>query len=56
MLEYGRFPYLPRDSISSLLLCSIPKWVLIEAYRAVPVKFLPWIHRGREHARDRERD
>ena len=30
----------PRLSMSSLLLCSIPRWVLIEAYRAVPVRFL----------------
>ena len=26
--------------MSSLLLCSMPRWVLIEAYRAVPVRFL----------------
>ena len=32
----------PKLSISSLLLCSIPKCVLIDAYRAVPVKFLPY--------------
>ena len=28
----------PKDSKSSLLLCSIPRWVLILAYLAVPVK------------------
>ena len=31
----------PTLSTSSLLLCSRPTWVLIEAYLAVPVKFLP---------------
>lgn len=30
----------PRDSRSSLRLCSIPMWVLMDAYRAVPVRFL----------------
>lgn len=33
-------PTYPRDSRSSRLLCSIPIWVLMEAYRAVPVRFL----------------
>jgi hypothetical protein len=33
----------PRDSMSSRLLCSIPKCVLIDAYLAVPVRFLPLI-------------
>lgn len=30
----------PSDSKSSLRLCSTPTWVLMEAYLAVPVKFL----------------
>ena len=30
----------PRDSMSSLLLCSIPRCVLMLAYLAVPVRFL----------------
>mmetsp|Transcript_10633 Transcript_10633/g.9057 ORF Transcript_10633/g.9057 Transcript_10633/m.9057 type:complete len:114 (+) Transcript_10633:73-414(+) len=34
-----------RASRSSLLDCSIPKWVLIEAYRAVPVRFLFSLYR-----------
>jgi len=31
----------PSDSMSSRRLCSMPKCVLIDAYRAVPVKFFP---------------
>src|SRR5271167_2365835 len=30
----------PRDSMSSRRDCSTPRWVLMLAYRAVPVKFL----------------
>ncbi len=30
----------PSASMSSLLDCSIPRWVLMEAYLAVPVRFL----------------
>lgn len=34
LLKYMRT--LPRDSMSSLLLCSIPRWALMLAYLAVP--------------------
>ena len=30
----------PSDSRSSRRDCSMPRWVLIDAYRAVPVRFL----------------
>ena len=32
----------PKLCMSSRRLCSAPKWVLIDAYLAVPVKFLPY--------------